>query len=287
MRNMNHLKKRLGLYKSKIKDTDYLATPFLVDVLGLTDNLIIDWTDEQSPIKNQGNEGSCAGHAGVAWAEWVHIKDYDLTPETYIDLSERYLYELAKAISGHKEGTTLLAIAEVLITNGVCREEFWKYIPNQPGNPESEADKDAENFKAKIYTRITNEKELKASLIKTPIQIGVMVRKNWYRQKNGVIPNSSFCDRIKPLGGHAVLLVGYDYRTGLYKFKNSWGKGSGDSGYWYMTDKEMKGALMDAIYMVDIDDTREWEDVKKTLPTVAGLSKIEKKKLKKREGILI
>ncbi|PVH68859.1 hypothetical protein DL98DRAFT_661967 [Cadophora sp. DSE1049] len=34
--------------------------------------------------------------------------------------------------------------------------------------------------------------------------------------------------------GHAVIFVGYDDTTKLMKFKNSWGTGMGDRGYYYM-----------------------------------------------------
>ena len=36
------------------------------------------------------------------------------------------------------------------------------------------------------------------------------------------------------LGGHAVLLVGYDDNKQLYKFRNSYGTGWGVEGYGYL-----------------------------------------------------
>jgi C1A family cysteine protease len=36
------------------------------------------------------------------------------------------------------------------------------------------------------------------------------------------------------IGGHAVLCVGYDNSTGLFKIRNSWGPDAGDNGYFYM-----------------------------------------------------
>ena len=40
--------------------------------------------------------------------------------------------------------------------------------------------------------------------------------------------------RERLLGGHAVLLVGYDKDTEVYIARNSWGPNWGDSGYFYM-----------------------------------------------------
>jgi C1A family cysteine protease len=36
------------------------------------------------------------------------------------------------------------------------------------------------------------------------------------------------------LGGHAVLLVGYDHERKLFKVRNSWGPSWGDGGYFWM-----------------------------------------------------
>jgi C1A family cysteine protease len=46
------------------------------------------------------------------------------------------------------------------------------------------------------------------------------------------------------LGGHAIVAVGYDDKTRLFKFRNSWGTGWGDKGYGhlpyaYLTDTNL------------------------------------------------
>ena len=38
-------------------------------------------------------------------------------------------------------------------------------------------------------------------------------------------------DPVDPYAGHAMLLVGYNRLKGYFEFKNSWGAGSGHSGY--------------------------------------------------------
>ena len=38
----------------------------------------------------------------------------------------------------------------------------------------------------------------------------------------------------QPLGGHEVLMVGYDDATRLFKIRNSWGPGWGQHGYFQM-----------------------------------------------------
>ena len=270
------MRKFFGLFKSRRDNRDYLITPFLTEILDKLPSEI-DNTSLMTPIKHQGREGACAGFAGVAVKEYQEKIDYNLEGDKYIDLSERFLYEHAKKISGHKEGTTLKAIAKVLVDKGVCRESFWKYKAGDVGQPFAGAEFDAYNFKVQpYYTRITNEKELKASLVKFgAIMIGVGVYRNWYRQKNGHIPDAGFCDKLKGcLGGHAIVIVGYNDKTKEYKFKNSWGIRWGDKGYGYLSYKEMRRTLMDAIAFIDINDERDYEDIE--LKQIKDLSFIEK-----------
>lgn len=267
--------KQGNLYKSPYDERDYLVRSFL----DLKQEVppIIDYTNEMSPVKYQGSEGACAGFAGVAVKEWMEIKDYNLTPKTYIDLSERYLYEKAKEISGHSNGTTLVAIAKALREYGVCEERFWIYIANVKGKPLEGTDENAQRFKVHptIYARITNERELKLALLKYgPLPIAVYVWKNWYRQKDGHIPDKRRWE-ISPLGAHGIALVKSNDYTKEYKWKNSWGPNWGDVGYGYITYKHMREALMDAIVMIDIDDPKEYEG--KQILTVADLTKEELK----------
>lgn len=276
-------KPTLGLHKSPYDDRDFLVTTLVADVI---DQLPakIDYSFKMSPVKNQGKEGACVGFAGVAVKEYQEKIDYNITGKAYIDLSERFLYEESKKISGHSEGTTLKACAKVLVDRGVCEDKYWKYVAKEPGQHLHGAYTNATKYKIQQgYVRITNEAELKASLVKYgPMIIGVLVYNNWYSEKEGHIPNLSWFQKllswfgIGVLGGHAICIVGYDDETREYKFKNSWSEAWGEDGYGYITYEHMKEILMDAICMVDIDDPNEWkaENFKK----VSDLSLLERKK---------
>jgi len=254
-------KEMLGCYKSPYDNRDWLVTCLIADVIDTLPTKY-DISSEMTPIRNQGNEGSCVGHAGGAVKEWMEQKDYG----RFIGLSPRFVYEEAKKISGHSEGTTLKACAQVLKEKGICEDRFWEYIPKQVGERKPGADDNALKYRIQPgYVRVTNEKELKASLVKYGVvMIGVLVYRNWYKQKNGHIPNLGFWDNwlAQPLGGHAIALVGYDDETKEYKFKNSWGNGWGDAGYGYITYKHMKAILMDAVLMLDIEDPKEYNFTK-------------------------
>ncbi len=178
------IRKQLGCIKSPIEDTDYLAVPYLADVLFAGPlPTKVDFVPEMTPIKNQGNEGACVGFATTAVKEWMELKDYNLTLDKYIDLSERYIYQAAKKENGQSptsEGTTLKAAAAALVKRGICRESFWPYVAQKIGAPVPDAataDADAAIFQIDAkYTRITTVNELKAALVARPVS---MMRKPW------------------------------------------------------------------------------------------------------------
>jgi C1A family cysteine protease len=50
--------------------------------------------------------------------------------------------------------------------------------------------------------------------------------------------------RERLLGGHAVLLVGYNKSTNMFIARNSWGKRWGDGGYFYMPFQVIQNTAM-------------------------------------------
>ena len=256
---MIDIKRSLGLIKSPYDKRDYLIKNFL-KFTPLPAK--IDYTVQMTPVRNQGAEGTCVGFAtAVGVKEWMEQKEYKL----YIPLSPRYVYEYARKIDGSSpdsEGTTLVAATKTLVSKGICEEKFWPYVAQNPGKPDSKADLNASRYKIQPgWARITNEKELRHYLNEYgPTLIGVVVYNNWYREKNGHIPNPTLWERYinGALGGHAICLVGYDDKTQEYKFKNSWGSDWGDNGYGYLTYKHIRQIMMDAIGMIDMIENNHY-----------------------------
>ena len=76
-----------------------------------------------------------------------------------------------------------------------------------------------------------------------PIICGINCYQNITLAVNGVIP---LPDKNKVMGGHTILLVGYDDDKKLFKFRNSWGILWGDKGYGYLPyDYYLNGNMMD------------------------------------------
>lgn len=53
-------------------------------------------------------------------------------------------------------------------------------------------------------------------------------------ETKGIINMPSNSAISRPLGGHAILFVGYNDNTRMLKFRNSYGSGWGDRGYGYL-----------------------------------------------------
>lgn len=265
---------KYGCIKSPVKETDYLVDTFL---LGIKDEgQEISYRSDMSPVEMQGKKGACVGHAYESVKEWQEHKETG----TYLQLSRQWIYELARKKSGHAEGTTMLAGAEILRELGVPLEKYWEYTEDKfnIGEPKEGAYENALIYRVSnlVYLRIRSEALLREVLLKFgPVGIGVKVYKNWYRQKDGHIPTSTICERASGvLGGHAICLTGHSPKTKEYEFKNSWDTKWGDGGYGYLTETEMKRSFMDGFALVDIPNKE-----KRYLMKVKDLPKKDKKKL--------
>lgn len=207
----------------------------------------IDYTEKMTPVRNQGNEGTC-----VAFASVVGVKEYQDTKEykNLISLSPRYLYSLCKKYDGSPEedGTYPRMAMKMLLNYGTPPEIYWPYQPHQTDKPKAGADKAAIKYKVRAYARLRTMPEMKRSLVVNgPFLAGIDVYDSWFTKKvnkTGLIPMPKRKDIYQ--GGHAICIIGYDDSGKLFKFKNSWGNGWGDKGYGYLPYGYMKQYCVDA-----------------------------------------
>lgn len=212
-----------------------------------------DYSAYMSPVRNQGNEGTC-----VAFASVVGVKEYQDKKEykKAIFLSPRYLYSLCKKFDGapEEEGTYPRVAMKILFNYGVCHEAFWPYRPLQKNLPKNGADKDALRFRVKAYARIKGILEMKRSLlVNGPFLAGVEVFKSWFNKKvqdSGLIPMPRVSE--ESIGGHAICIVGFDDSRKVFKFKNSWGVNWADNGYGYLPYDYLRNFCSDAWSATDL-----------------------------------
>ena len=232
-----------------------------------TNPSIIDYTEEMSPVKNQGSLGSCVGFAVVAMKEWQeqqeHLKElaegkkYKRRPKNY-DLSEQWLYYKCKEIDcwPNEEGTSIRFAMTTLNKIGVPCEKAWPYNTKTTGKPKRWARLVARWSLGGEYTRLLTPEDIIKSLRNNgPVPIGVGVFYEMFYPNNGMIKYPS--DPNTCYGGHAICLVGWNPESKLFKFKNSWGDDWGQEGYGYLSYAYIRDFCWDAWEIKDLRVTKE------------------------------
>ena len=210
----------------------------------------VDCSSRMSPVRDQGEEGTC-----VAFAAVVGVKEYQEEKERgrLITLSPRYLYSACKEIDGspNAEGTYPRVAMKLLAQRGVCREECWPYRPFQTDSPCPAADRQAYPFRIRTYARLEGIEEMTRSLsVNGPFLAGVEVFPEWMEERGGKIPLPGEDDQT--LGGHAICIVGYSRTGQFFKFKNSWGERWGEEGYGYLPFAYLETYCRDAWSATDL-----------------------------------
>jgi C1A family cysteine protease len=126
-----------------------------------------------------------------------------------------------------------------LQTKGVCPETTWPYDPTRfAEKPPVRAWAEATQHKIgdPITIDNTNLNEIKSCLASGyPIAFGFIVYSDLESDKvaaTGLLPMPTKGE--ESIGGHEVLMVGYDDATRHFKVRNSWGPGWGIQGYFLM-----------------------------------------------------
>jgi C1A family cysteine protease len=199
----------------------------------------VDLTAKFPPVYDQGALGSCTANAILGAYVFEMIKQ----KEDPIELSRLFLYYEERA----KEGTTSTDAGAAIqdgvwvLQNGagVCRESLWPYdITQFASQPPPEAYADATNHRVVTSQRLSGQlNDLRQTLVNgDPIVFGIEVYSSFEGpgvDKTGVIPMPNTRTE-QLLGGHAILLVGYNDSKQLFKFRNSWGQNWGVNGYGFI-----------------------------------------------------
>lgn len=201
-------------------------------------------------VYDQGEIGSCTANALAAAVEFDRVKN-NQAPD--FEPSRLFIYYNERVIEGHQafdSGAKIREGIKTLKNQGVCPEADWPYDDTAPayeGGPFPDGSKpatkptdasyaDAAKYKIRNYQRLNqNLSQLQGCLAAGfPFVFGFTVYSAWYNQnpQPTIIPIPAQTDAS--VGGHAVMCVGYDNGTGLFKIRNSWGPTVGDNGYFYM-----------------------------------------------------
>lgn len=187
---------------------------------------------------DQSELGSCTANATGGLAHYLFIKEGKpayVPSRLFIYYNERVLEDSVNEDSG----ASLRDGMKVLNKQGAPHETIWPYcIKKFKTRPPKAAYADGLNHLLVKYESVDNTKVdlMKAALAAGyPIAGGFSVYESFESDavaKTGIVPMPGKDDSA--LGGHAILVVGYDDAKKWYIVRNSWGSGWGDKGYFYM-----------------------------------------------------
>ena len=180
-----------------------------------------DWRNTKganwvTPIKDQGDCGSCVGFATVATIESA-VEISRGNPKPTPDLSEADLFFGGGASCNGWQFESALSRAQ---SAGIADEACWPYNGDGPCP-------DRANRVTKItsWKTITNPKDWIAT--NGPIMTGMEVNSDFFDYTGGVYTY----DYGDFMGNHAICVIGYDDTQNCWICKNSWGTSWGEDGY--------------------------------------------------------
>lgn len=191
---------------------------------------------------DQGEIGSCVACAVGAAIEYAmarrpndpEVSDF-LEEDRKFRPSRLFLYYGAREIIGlQKEdsGCHIRDCLKVAYNIGAPRETGWKYdVAAFTKKPPKRQYKSAPYHKISRYRSVAVDAQAVKNALYAglPVIFGVAVFDSFFWNPRGDIPMPRTYEQM--LGGHAMLIVGYDDATRRFKFLNSWGPHWGRDGY--------------------------------------------------------
>lgn len=225
--------------------------PFVPRTLVKTPNLV-DLRVNCSPVENQGNLGSCTGNAIAALMEYLSRKAKKNT-----DVSRLFIYYQERLLEGtvnYDAGAYIRDGIKVVNKFGAPLETHWPYIEKKWNyRPTQAAYTNALTRKAVGYQRCADFTAVKNALaIGYPVVIGFDVYESFETQtvsNTGMMPYPNTATE-QLLGGHAVVIVGYNDSTQRFIVRNSWGTSWGDRGYFYMPYQVIQNTSMSSDFWI-------------------------------------
>ena len=206
----------------------------LVDVTELPSS--VDWRKEGAvtPVKNQGQCGSCWSFSTTGALEGAYFNKYG----TLLSFSEQQLVDCDTLRNGGKDhgckgGLMDNAFSWISKNGGLCVETEYPYVSGTTttGGTCQTTCTAISNSKVVDFVDVTpsSDDAMMTALSKRPVSIAIEAdQKDFQLYKSGV-----FTGACGTKLDHGVLLVGYgnELSDDFYLVKNSWGTSWGDAGY--------------------------------------------------------
>ncbi len=209
----------------------------------------LDLRNSFTPIKNQGQQGSCLAFSLTSIFEYV----MQLNKAQDVDLSEAFLYYNARNMDANADtdvnkdtGSRYKPAIDSLAKYGLASEKVWPYREDvYSQKPSDAAYEDAS--KRKLISAMNVQRkiaDIKSALVDgCPVAGSFVLTRSFYEMKNGYVnmPTEEEIDEClapdaekKKHGHHAMVIVGFSDEIQMFIVRNSWGIDFGEKGYCYI-----------------------------------------------------
>jgi cathepsin L len=191
----------------------------------------VDWTTQGvvTPVKNQGNCGSCWSFSATGAMEC----DYAIKHGTLTSLSEQQLVDCSNAEGnqGCNGGWYYNAWNYVYKEGGLCSESEYSYTGKDGTCKASSCGTKYNDVTSGIDTRITSDSDsaMENAAAAGCVSVAIEADQTAFQYYSSGVLTGTCGTNID----HAVLVVGYGTQSGqeYWKVKNSWGTSWGEQGY--------------------------------------------------------
>ena len=196
----------------------------------------LDWRDADGNFvtapRNQKKCGSCWAFAMTGGLEAYTLRQQN-TPGADLDLSEQVMVSCSGA--GTCNGGRLSA--SYLKKTGLPVETVYPYTATDGSCATAAPGWQTSSYKIANWGSVSQRLDaMKAALVRYgPLPTAYYVYEDFMHYKGGIYTYTTG----KKLGGHAVLLIGYNDAEQYFLVKNSWDTGWGEGGFFKIAYSEM------------------------------------------------
>ena len=197
----------------------------------------VDLRSQCPPVYNQGPLNSCSANA-LGAAIWFEARKND---REAAGPSRMFIYYNERSIERHPRCNVPVSLRnghKTLARLGTCHERQWRYkFGNFSVRPPKGCYQAALGQRVARYARVKRDlRQFRGCLAHGfPFTMGMSVYASFESRgvrETGRVPMPASDERL--LGGHAVMVVGYNDKTERFIVRNSWGMRWGIGGYCFL-----------------------------------------------------